>query len=489
MSHDALGSLLDSLSFHPRESLVFNSGFFLFLFFGFLLLDALFVRRRCVRVAYLLLFSLYFYYKASGICVLLLAASALLDFQVARGIFRTPNITRRRVLLGIALAGHLGLLGYFKYANFFAEIVRDLTPAQWNRLDIILPAGISFFTFQALSYVIDVYRDRQKPAKNILDLAFYISFFPTVLSGPITRASDLLPQIEEQPQPTREQIGRAVFLILSGLVKKAVIADYISVNFVNRVFDSPLHFSGLENLLAVYGYALQIYCDFSGYSDLAIGIALLLGFELRMNFNAPYAAATLTEFWRRWHISLSMWLRDYVYTSLCDLRYGKIWKQVNLLVTMLACGLWHGAALRFVMWGGFHGLVLAIESILRLPRFFARGAVRHMLGVAITFHIVCLGWIFFRARSYAEGADMLRQITTSFHAELFASVVTGYASVFSLMLAGYALHHAPEKWETGGIKLVTRLPAAGKAALVIVMIWIVVQVKSAQLLPFIYFQF
>lgn len=253
---------------------------------------------------------------------------------------RTKGRWKRKGLVTLSLGVNLGLLAYFKYTNFLGGVIASLMGGEFTALDIFLPVGISFFTFQSLSYTIDVYRKDIKPLTNILDYAFYVSFFPQLVAGPIVRARDFIPQIRKPLFVSQEMFGRGIFLILSGLFKKAIISDYISVNFVERIFDNPTLYSGVENLMGVYGYALQIYCDFSGYSDMAIGIALLLGFHFNLNFNSPYKSASITEFWRRWHISLSSWLRDYLYISLGGNRKGKFRQYLNLIITMfwVDCG-------------------------------------------------------------------------------------------------------------------------------------------------------
>lgn len=254
----------------------------------------------------------------------------------------------RKMWVAVSLTINLGLLCYFKYTNFLGDFFASLTGGTFTAMDIFLPVGISFFTFQSLSYTIDVYRKEITPLTNLLDYAFYVSFFPQLVAGPIVRARDFIPQIRRPLFVSGEMFGRGIFLIVSGLFKKAVISDYISINFVERIFDNPTLYSGVENLMGVYGYALQIYCDFSGYSDMAIGIALLLGFHFNMNFDSPYKSASITEFWRRWHISLSSWLRDYLYISLGGNRKGKIRQYANLIITMFLGGLWHGASWNFV---------------------------------------------------------------------------------------------------------------------------------------------
>jgi D-alanyl-lipoteichoic acid acyltransferase DltB (MBOAT superfamily) len=287
--------------------------------------------------------------------------------------------------------------------------------------------------------------------------------------------------------------GRGVFLIGCGLFKKAVISDYISLNFVDRVFDSPALYSGLENLFAVYGYALQIYCDFSGYSDMAIGIALLLGFHFPLNFDSPYQSKNITEFWRRWHITLSRWLRDYLYISLGGNRKGKTRTYINLMITMLLGGLWHGASWRFVIWGGLHGAALAahkkfrewIEEYGTLPS----DKISSFWNVLLTFHFVCFCWIFFRASSTDVVMQMLAQIFFHFNGQIFFDFITGYKEVMLLMIVGYTLHFIPVRIELAFRKKIVELPLLLKAAWMVLIIVLVMQTKSAEIQPFIYFQF
>jgi len=278
------------------------------------------------------------------------------------------------------------------------------------------------------------------------------------------------------------------------LFKKAVISDYISLNFVDRIFDAPTLYSGLENLFGVYGYALQIYCDFSGYSDMAIGIALLLGFRFNENFNSPYQSKNITEFWRRWHISLSTWLKDYLYISLGGNRKGKIRTYINLMLTMLLGGLWHGASLKFVLWGGLHGLALAVHKFIneiKIKSVYSPVVKRigTIGGVLLTFHFVSFCWIFFRATNMESSLQIINQITQNFKPEVFFDFLMGYKGVVLLMITGYILHAIPQKFELKIQDQVTKAPLFAKAALVTIVILIVVQVKSAGIQPFIYFQF
>ena len=289
-----------------------------------------------------------------------------------------------------------------------------------------------------------------KPLDRLLDYTFYVSFFPQLVAGPIVRARDFIPQIRQPLFVSREMFGQGIFFILSGLFKKAIISDYISINFVERIFDNPALYSGIENLLGLYGYALQIYCDFSGYSDMAIGIALILGFRFPLNFNSPYKADSITDFWHRWHISLSTWLRDYLYISLGGNRKGKFHTYLNLIITMLLGGLWHGASWNFVAWGGFHGIALALHkgwrSLTGKKKSYRSQGIRKFLGILITFHFVCFCWIFFRNSSFEASLTMIQQIFTHFTPQLFGQLIEGYWKVFALMTLGYLLHFAPDKW-------------------------------------------
>ena len=280
--------LTDILTYDPKQPMIFSSGLFLFLFLGFSLVYMLLQRKTTARLLFVSLFSYYFYYKSSGVYFFLLGIVTVSDFLLARQIARIETLWKRQMLVTLSLAINLGLLCYFKYTNFFYEMLAPLWNGTFEPLDIFLPVGISFFTFQSLSYTLDVYRRDLKPLDNLLDYVFYVSFFPQLVAGPIVRARDFIPQIRQPLFVSNEMFGQGVFFIISGLFKKAVISDYISINFVERIFDNPGLYSGIENLFGVYGYALQIYCDFSGYSDMAIGIALLLGFRFPINFNSPY---------------------------------------------------------------------------------------------------------------------------------------------------------------------------------------------------------
>ncbi len=477
-------------TYNPEEPLIFSSGLFLLLFTGFLVIYTALRDEERPRLIFVTLFSLYFYYKSSGFFFFLLINATVIDFFLAKAIYLTQDRLRKKLLLATSLTANLGVLGYFKYTNFFYDTIYGLTGGEYQPMDIFLPVGISFFTFQSLSYTIDVYRGNLKPVDSILDYAFFLSFFPQLVAGPIVRAADFLPQIRRRVEITEAMLGNGVFLIATGLFKKAVISDYISINFVDRIFDAPTLYTGLENLFAVYGYALQIYCDFSGYSDMAIGIALLLGFHFAPNFNSPYQSVNITEFWRRWHISLSTWLRDYLYISLGGNRKGKVRTYVNLMITMLLGGLWHGAAWRFVIWGGLHGLALVVHkrwSETFGPRFSGRAG--RLIGLFLTFHFVCFCWIYFRAADIETVNIMLRQIAFNFHVDVLFQFISGYRWVVLLMTIGFLLHFIPEHYTIEVRSRIIRMPLSMKAICIVAVIVLVIQTRSAGVQPFIYFQF
>jgi alginate O-acetyltransferase complex protein AlgI len=476
--------------YNPDEPLIFSSGLFLFLFTGFVIVYAQLAHTQKARLIFVTLFSIYFYYKSSGVYFVLLLLATCVDFILARLIYESEDKLRRKFFLIASLAINLGVLAYFKYANFLLETFAGFGGDEFTPTDIFIPVGISFFTFQSLSYTLDVYRRNLKPVNSLLDYAFYLSFFPQLVAGPIVRAVDFLPQIHKPVVVTNEMLGRGVFLIIAGLFKKAVIADYISINFVDRVFDAPSLYTGLENLFAVYGYALQIYCDFSGYSDMAIGIALLLGFHFNINFDSPYKAKNITEFWRRWHISLSTWLKDYLYISLGGNRKGKIRTYVNLMITMLLGGLWHGPAWRFVIWGGLHGAGLAVHKFFmeRYSLLFNSRAGT-VVGTILTFHFVCFCWIFFRATDMPNVWAMLTQIVSHFNVSIFFQFIAGYPEVFFLMMVGFGMHFIPDTIVERAEERVMDLPLYAKAICVVLVIILVIQTKSAEVQPFIYFQF
>ncbi|MFK7925169.1 MAG: MBOAT family protein [Bacteroidia bacterium] len=521
--------LSDILVFDPTAPMMFNSGLFLTTFLVFFGIYLLIADQRKIRIIYVLAFSLFFYYKSSGWHVVLLVVSTAIDYYLGFKIHEALDQKKRLYYLRLSIIANLGMLAIFKYTNFFFDSFAGLAGAAFDPFDIALPVGISFFTFQTLSYSIDLYRGKLKPVDNILDFGFYVSFFPQLVAGPIVRAADFLPQINQNHKISQEDLARALLLICGGLFKKVVISDYLAVNFVDRIFDEPERYSGFENLMAVYGYAMQIYGDFSGYSDMAIGIGLLMGYRLPINFRSPYQSASIQDFWRRWHISLSTWLRDYLYISLGGNRKGRWRTYVNLLITMLLGGLWHGAAWKFVVWGALHGVALTIDRLLKdtknsLQNILSRGLDKvdtylisrsknpgdrfarlswatqgwlslsisifsHLVGIFVTFHFVCLCWVFFRANSFGAAIDMIQRIFTDIAWSQAWPVLTGYREVFLLMFLGYLLHFLPEDVDIFTYKRFLRWPILAKSVAVALVIWMVIEMRSTDAQPFIYFQF
>jgi D-alanyl-lipoteichoic acid acyltransferase DltB (MBOAT superfamily) len=483
-------TILNWFIYDPKNPLLFNSALFLGLFLVFYFLYILTLKTHRLRIAYVVLFSLFFYYKSSGIFFLLIIFSSVLDYVIAKLIYEEKDKFFRKFYLIISLLVNLGLLGYFKYTNFFIDNVNWAFDEKFEFQDIILPVGISFYTFQTLSYTIDVYRKELEPTKSFMDFLFFVSFFPQLVAGPIVRASDFIPQIYKRLKLTKEEFNAALFLIIGGLLKKAVISDYISINFVDRVFDAPNSYTSFENLMASYGYAIQIYCDFSGYSDMAIGLALLMGFWLPPNFRIPYQSASVTEFWRRWHISLSTWLRDYLYISLGGNRVGKFKTYINLFLTMLLGGLWHGASWKFVFWGVLHGSALAFErffgNLIRLPKNYFVKTIQ----ILLTFHFVTFCWVFFRAKDFSTALQLISNIgDLTFDWKQWKIIIQGYQNVFLLILIGFVWHFLPNRVIQFLQKAFGFLPLLGKAIVLAFVFWIVYATASEGPQPFIYFQF
>ncbi len=422
--------------------------------------------------------------------VLLLMGSTIGNQYAAVAIHRTTGARARKLLLAVAVAGNLGALGYFKYYDFFLSSAQnvlndvgvDYTP---TIIAVALPVGISFFTFQALSYVIDTYRGIVQPT-SLPRFAVYLSFFPHLVSGPIVRASEFLPQLDGPRDPRRIDASRAYFLIVGGLFKKVVVASYLGSHIVDPVFGSPGAHSSLEILIAVYAYAVQIWADFSGYTDIAIGIALLLGFQFPQNFDSPYTAVSMQDFWRRWHMTLSRWLRDYLYIPLGGSR-GSEWSTYrNLMITFLLGGLWHGASWRFVAWGAIHGGSLSIERFARehsTPR--PATPARTWLKRLATFNVVCLAWVFFRADTFEVAWQMLGRLFTAWGEA--SPLVT--VPVLGLIAGGIGVQYLSGNVLPAMMARFSRLPMAGQAALIAGSLLVIDTLGPSGVPPFIYFRF
>jgi D-alanyl-lipoteichoic acid acyltransferase DltB (MBOAT superfamily) len=457
----------------------------------------LLVRLRLMRLLFLLAASYFFYGNFAWYYLPLILASSSVDYALGNRIAACATPRRRKQWLIVTVIVNLGMLGFFKYWDFGLDTVALAAQSfGWAPslpyLRLVLPIGISFFTFESMSYVIDVYRGTTKPCDSYLKYLLFVAFFPHLVSGPIVRPRDLIPQFERAPVFDAVVGSRALFLICIGLFKKVVISDYLSVNLVDRVFNNPIDYSSLETLAGIYGYAVQIYCDFSGYTDIAIGCAALLGVTFPINFNSPYKAINLQDFWNRWHISLSSWLRDYLFLPLGG-SIGSTSRTVrNFIVLMLLGGLWHGAAWHFVFWGLLHGVGLAATFVYWMwleergvrRRRRKLSPMRRFAGVLVTFHYVCLCWVFFRADSFTKAWAVLKRLAslTSYHPNLHPWVMVA-------LLIGLITHYTPDDWYEHARTGFARLPFWAQGALLFGAAVLLREAASSQAVPFVYFQF
>ena len=614
-----LNYLLKVFSFDPDSPLLFTQlqfwAFFCLVFSGFALVQ----KRRQMRNAYLFFVSLLFYYKTSGLFVGMLLLVTCSDFLIAQGIYalREKEAWKRKLLLGLSVILDIGILCYFKYAYFFVDVINQIFGTQFTvenvvarfanevvgenifSVDrIILPIGISFYTFQILSYTCDVYKGLIKPVRNFLDFGFYVSFFPQLVAGPIVKASDFIPQLYRRFFLSRRMFGIAVFWIINGLMKKIILSNYLAVNFIDRVFTNPHLFSGFENLSALFLYSLQVYADFSGYTDIAIGLSLMMGFHLPANFNSPYKAPNCSNFWKRWHISLSRWLQTYLYIPLggnrsmgfgtcfwvifltasalilsgswwiaaivfiifsatiltgiyCPDRRRKICANLNSMITMLLGGLWHGASMNFIIWGGLNGVGMIVFKFWRdmglktrvlittatvillfsLQHFHPMGLwnvllafmlflmvsmwvrllynllgfkasfswLEHAWSILVTFTFITFTRLFFRSGSNLDPATanqtawdtatkMIHSIGTQWSVNIL-DVMSAYHRVFILFALGMIIHWLPTNLKRRYRLSFAMLPLPVICLAAICAVFFVYQFVTAKMQPFIYFQF
>lgn len=466
------------------------------LFFLIVLIVNWSLRRYALPYKLFLLAANYFFYGYLDIRFLLLVlAITISNYVTAYSISKTDNPKHKKVFITVDIIINLAVLGIFKYYEFFYNSLEEMLIAfglqnPFPILEIVFPIGISFYTFQGLSYAIDVYRQSDRVAKNPLDVFVYISFFPTILAGPILRSHQFVPQLQERTFDYKSfKIG--FMLILSGLFKKVVLSSYLSEHIVRDVFQVPESFSSLTVLMAVYGYCIQIFCDFSGYSDLAIGLALLLGFKLPDNFNDPYRSTNMQEFWRRWHISFSTWLRDYLYIPLGGNRKGITRKYLNLMITMILGGIWHGAHFNFIIWGALHGGGLvgyhyykdSIKPKLTLEHQTWK-ALGKILGWVLTFHFVSFAWIFFRADSTPIAFEIIQSLFA------FRTTGTGFEFyVIPAILVGLLIQFFGHHIQNGYLTLQSKLPVYAQGLVISIICIIIIQMGPDLILPFIYFSF
>ncbi len=617
-----MDSIINFLSrifaFDANSPLLFTQFYFWAFFAIVFAIFSLIKSKRLLKISFLFFVSLFFYYKTSGLFVLLLLFATISDFTIAKQIYKSTKNSTKKLFASLSVVINLTVLCYFKYSYFIINIINTIFGTSLEVVDIfaeignvlcgytrfsvdsiILPVGISFYTFQTISYTLDVYRKRITPIRNILDYGFYVSFFPQLVAGPIVRAAEFIPQIYKPYFLSRRQFGIAVFWIINGLAKKIILSDYLAVNFIDRIFETPLLYSGFENLMALFAYSLQVYADFSGYTDIAIGVAMLMGFYLPKNFNSPYKAPNASNFWKRWHISLSKWLQDYLYIPLGGNRnatFGtyfwiilmsligillsgswiiaaimigiataitiwglvvkekrnKIITNLNLMVTMLLGGLWHGASLNFVIWGGLNGIGIVIYKIWRslsmnkkfvvilltaiilylltilspLPIWnilfiwvciitigtFVRwiysktnfknsfSNIGNIWGIFQTFVFISFTRLFFRSGSNLDPAlaneqawvtaqNMIHQIGSTWDFNIIPSIFQTYSKVFILFLVGMLIHWIPDKAKRWYRINFSLLPLPIMAIIVVLAIFIICQFLTSNLQAFIYFQF
>ncbi len=450
--------------------------------------------RAELRKAFLVGASYFFYgYWDWRFCFLLLVSS-LVNYAAGALLDGTRDTARRKIIVAVAVAMNLGVLAFFKYYGFFITSLNDLMfslglEREMPFLEIILPVGISFFTFQGISYVVDVYRGHVAATRSLLNILLYISFFPQLVAGPIVRASHFLPQIEardgEGPKPDRILASLGLLLIVIGLFKKVILANYLATEMVDIVFFDPFFYGAFDLTLAIYGYTIQIYCDFSAYSDIAIGVAALLGYRFQRNFDQPYRSESIREFWRRWHISLSTWLRDYLYIPIGGGR-GGVWKtRRNLMATMVLGGLWHGAAWNYVLWGFLHGAAMALENVLGWDKSQPRRALwKRVIAVAAVFHFLCLTFIIFRAENMTIAWDYLSGFADfETPSEFFSPFILG------LLVVGFSLHFIPHRVTSAIERTFAGLPLPAQAVVLALAIVVIDACGPDGVAPFIYFQF
>ena len=461
---------------------------FLFVFGIFLLFYSFAIKYHFWKKFYVIAFSLFFYFKSSGPFLLLFLLMIISDYYFASLINKKEG-KWKKVYLWLALSYSLSFLLYFKYANFLIQNFNSLLGTNFPEHNLFLPIGISFYTFQSISYIIDVYRKEINPCKNFSDYTFYMTFLPHLVAGPIVRAKDFLPQIKTPQLLNASLYKEALLRIMIGLIKKLFIADYLS-KYVDMVHDSPQIYSGAENLISMYAYSFQIYFDFSGYSDIAIGIALILGYRLKENFENPYQSVNISDFWRKWHISLSNWLRDYIYIPLGGNRKGIFYMYLFLFLTMLIGGFWHGADWKFVIWGIAHGIALILHKMwTKQFSSTSRNKFLSLLGLIITFNFVAFCWIFFRANSFDSAFGSITRIFNSFTFYDLPGFWYSRTEFCYILLTATIVVFIPFVLKEKFFTSIQKTPVFAWIIFLIFVFQLIIQFKDNIVQPFIYFQF
>jgi D-alanyl-lipoteichoic acid acyltransferase DltB (MBOAT superfamily) len=550
--------IYEIFSFAATDRMVFNRLDFWLFFLAFMVVFSALHKRQLVRSIFFTIVSLFLYFKTSGLFVVLLGGSIIVNFFLGKWVFKTEKESGKKWIIAVAAIFNLFFLAFFKYAYFFTDSYNQLFQTKYEIVNwfaqmgngffgtgffetkILLPAGVSFFTFQSISYVVDIKRKEIEPVKNIFDYGFYVTFFPHVIMGPIVRARDFIPQIYQPFSLNKDQFSSSVILIVKGLIKKIILADYIAVHFIDKIVDSPEAYPGFVSVLAMWGYSLQIYGDFSGYTDIAIGISRLMGFELLPNFNSPYKANSVADFWRRWHKSLGSWLRDYLYIPLGGNKSGGwgtyiattvififlffilqwyeliyvysilmgiyligvlispsfkryVHRDLNLLITMIVGGLWHGASENFIIWGAMNGIALVIYNYWKKISPYENKSwwIVHFWKIFLTFNFITFTRIWFRLDEEGEPMAMLNHIWNHFDFQwaTFVKVLETYQSVFLIILFGFIFHWLPERTKKWYESLFAKFPMPLQAITVAVIVILIYQAVSDTFKPFVYFQF
>lgn len=553
-----MNRIYEIFAFNEHKPLIFTQLDFWLFFIAVMILFSFTHKYYLIRSFYLTVVSLFFYFKTSGLYVLLLGLSLIVNYLLGKGIHVAPSDKKKKLFIVLSVLFNVLTLAYFKYAYFFTDSFNALFQTDFKVVNqlaywangvvgekyfvekIILPVGVSFFTFQSISYVVDIYRKEIEPVKNFFDYTFFVTFFPQLVAGPIVRARDFIPQIRQPHQLNKREFSDAIAQITKGLIKKIVLADYIAVHFIDKIVDAPEAYPGFVSVLAMWGYSLQIYGDFSGYTDIAIGLSKLMGFNLLENFNSPYKATSVADFWRRWHKSLGSWLRDYLYIPLGGNKGGGIgtyiatlviftflifitrWyeliyiylgltalylilynavpsfktyfhRDLNLLITMVVGGLWHGASANFVIWGAMNGTALILYNHWKKisPYEESNALFIRFWRIFLTFNFITFTRIWFRLEDEGAPMIMLNHIIQHFDFkwDTFVLVLKTYQIVFWIILAGYIVHWLPQEWKDRLLDIFSKAPMPVQAIAVSLTVFLMYQAVSDTFKPFVYFQF
>jgi alginate O-acetyltransferase complex protein AlgI len=491
--HQLLSVLSNIFGYNQNNPISLISGYFLVFFTLFLFVYSMLYNKLELRKWTLIIFNFLFYYKLTGFLSFIILIPTIFDFFIARKM-ESSNELNKRILFFISICSSLALLIYFKYTNFFIEIINSFSRDSFSILKIIIPVGISFYIFRTISYIIDVYNEKIDAIEKFSDYLVYMTFFPLLISGPITRAEQFIPQLNQENNISSDKINNGLFLIIKGIIKKAIFADYLSY-YVAMIFAAPTGYTGLENLVAIICFSIQLYLDFSGYTDMASGVANILGFDIGANFNEPFKAKNISDFWRRWHISLSDWLKDYIFSPLNfyfrKLKvYGAI---IAMFITFFICGIWHGTTWIFILFGILHGSVLSIElatrNVFNFKEEGLKSKVYFSVSWLLTFSFIAITMLAMRLDSISTTWGVISKFWTNFGFEnihLFFEVQLAFTSMFTLALIFVFL---PFKFKEKLKMYFLKSHLSFKILFIIVLVQIMVELQNQNIVPFIYAQY